>query len=180
MILIYGKSGSGKDTIAKEISKYGYKPVVLYTTRPKRDNEINGIDYYFVNNDVFKQYSKNNLFLWETQYNTTFGIWKYACPKKIDMESVMVVNPTSLQYMKFAKWAHPVCFYLKADTTEIRKRLLNRGDNPDEIDRRIRSDNEDFENVLHLADYVIDNNGDRTISDIAQKIIKIYEVLKEK
>ena len=34
--VLIGESGSGKDTIAKELSKLGYKQVISYTTRPPR------------------------------------------------------------------------------------------------------------------------------------------------
>lgn len=49
VIAICGKSGSGKDTIMKEILKRypnSFKPIVSYTTRPRRENEIEGIDYH--------------------------------------------------------------------------------------------------------------------------------------
>ena len=49
MICLIGKTASGKDTIAKElVNKYGYKRIVTYTTRPIRDGEKEGVNYYYI------------------------------------------------------------------------------------------------------------------------------------
>ena len=55
---LMGKSSSGKDTIFKEISnikELKLNPIVLYTTRPKRTNETNGVEYFFINEDKLEQ-----------------------------------------------------------------------------------------------------------------------------
>lgn len=78
---IMGKSSSGKDTIFRllcEENTYGLKEVVSYTTRPKRSNETNGVEYYFID--------KNELDTWNTEgkviesrcYNTIHGDWYYS------------------------------------------------------------------------------------------------------
>ncbi len=48
MLLLVGKSASGKDTIQKELIKMGMKAVVSYTTRSPRKGEIDGIAYHFI------------------------------------------------------------------------------------------------------------------------------------
>ncbi len=51
---IMGKSGSGKDTILKEINKVedlNLKTIVTYTTRPKRNNETDGVEYFFIDKE---------------------------------------------------------------------------------------------------------------------------------
>ena len=56
---IIGKSSSGKDTvfkILKEDKELDLKGVVLYTTRPKRDSEINGVEYYFIKEEQLRKY----------------------------------------------------------------------------------------------------------------------------
>ena len=52
---LMGKSSSGKDTVfklLKEDKELKLKPVIPYTTRPKRNNEINGVEYYFINEEI--------------------------------------------------------------------------------------------------------------------------------
>jgi guanylate kinase len=47
-IIIVGKGGSGKDHMRKKLEEAGFRYCVSHTTRPPRDEEINGKDYYFI------------------------------------------------------------------------------------------------------------------------------------
>jgi len=63
LIVFSAPSGCGKDTVVRELNKkddFAYS--VSMTSRPKRQGEISGKDYYFVTTDVFKQMIKNNEF----------------------------------------------------------------------------------------------------------------------
>lgn len=53
MIILIGKSGSGKDAILRELQKHGFTKITTVTTRPPRHNEINGRSYIFTIIDVF-------------------------------------------------------------------------------------------------------------------------------
>ena len=49
LITITGPSGAGKDTVARMLSELGgYKVLCSYTTRPKREGEIDGVEHHFV------------------------------------------------------------------------------------------------------------------------------------
>lgn len=49
LITITGPSGAGKDTVARMLSEMGgYKVLCSYTTRPKREGEIEGVEHHFV------------------------------------------------------------------------------------------------------------------------------------
>ena len=49
LITITGPSGAGKDTVARMLSEMGgYQVLCSYTTRPKREGEIDGVEHYFV------------------------------------------------------------------------------------------------------------------------------------
>lgn len=59
IIAFVGESGSGKTTIAQMLEKYNLFPsLVSYTTRPIRDNEINGVDHYFVSENIMPERDK--------------------------------------------------------------------------------------------------------------------------
>ena len=59
IIAVVGKSGSGKTTLTKEIDKFlGIESLVSYTTRPKRNEEINGIDHWFVDESEIPTYNE--------------------------------------------------------------------------------------------------------------------------
>lgn len=56
LVCICGPSGTGKTAIGRTLeSTYGWQPVVSHTTRPKRPNEIDGVDYRFVDERFFKE-----------------------------------------------------------------------------------------------------------------------------
>ena len=56
MVILASPSGAGKTSLVKEISsKNNYSISISHTTRKPRSNEINGIDYYFVKQEEFKE-----------------------------------------------------------------------------------------------------------------------------
>lgn len=86
MIHIFiGKSGSGKDTFLKRAISDGLKPVVSYTTRPIRVNEVDGIDYIFVTPDRFHDLEDSGRIAEARSYNTLVDgkpdTWYYGSPK---------------------------------------------------------------------------------------------------
>ena len=78
---LMGKSSSGKDTIFKEISnkkELRLNPIVLYTTRPKRTNETNGVEYFFINEDKLEQFKDQGKIIECRKYDTVHGPWYYS------------------------------------------------------------------------------------------------------
>lgn len=77
---IMGKSASGKDTICnKIITEYPeIKSIILYTTRPKRNDEIHGKQYYFINMEKLLEFEKGGKVIEKRVYNTIYGEWVYA------------------------------------------------------------------------------------------------------
>lgn len=77
---LVGKSASGKDTLFKEIlaqKEETLVPVIPYTTRPKRSNEDEGVDYHFATEADLERFRAEGRVIEERQYNTTQGIWRY-------------------------------------------------------------------------------------------------------
>lgn len=75
---IIGKSASGKDTMySRIVSELGLLPIVLYTTRPLRDNETEGVEYHFVDNERFREMEGNGLVIESRTYSTCHGEWTY-------------------------------------------------------------------------------------------------------
>ena len=75
-----GKSSSGKDTLYKEELKAlpKLKTLVLYTTRPIREGEQEGIEYHFVTDEELERFEKAGKIIEERTYDTVYGAWKYA------------------------------------------------------------------------------------------------------
>ncbi len=75
---IMGKSSSGKDSIYKEIVKDSrIEPLVIYTTRPMRENEQEGREYHFVDRGTFEKMKSAGSVIESRTYNTKHGEWTY-------------------------------------------------------------------------------------------------------
>lgn len=76
---IMGKSSSGKDSIYKEILKRSeaLNTVTLYTTRPIREGEVDGVEYFFVEEERCKEICDQGKVIELRSYDTIHGIWKY-------------------------------------------------------------------------------------------------------
>ena len=76
---LMGKSASGKDTIYKKVKEQmpELKTIVIYTTRPIREGELNGREYHFVDDDKLKELQEAGKVIELREYNTVHGIWRY-------------------------------------------------------------------------------------------------------
>lgn len=74
-----GKSASGKDTIFKTIQEKmpQLKTIVIYTTRPIREGETEGIEYHFVSEKELEEFQKSGKVIELRAYDTIHGIWNY-------------------------------------------------------------------------------------------------------
>lgn len=76
---IMGKSSSGKDTIYKKLRERmpQLKTITLYTTRPVRAGERDGVEYYFVDEDRLAEMESKGCVIEVRAYDTKCGVWKY-------------------------------------------------------------------------------------------------------
>ena len=76
---IMGKSSSGKDTIYKKIREKlpQLKRITPYTTRPIREGETDGVEYFFVDEERLNELKKKERVIEVRSYNTKCGIWTY-------------------------------------------------------------------------------------------------------
>ena len=76
---VMGKSAAGKDTIYKELVRRfpEYGTVRMYTTRPIRDGEQEGVEYYFTDEARLKKLESQGKVIECRTYDTVFGPWSY-------------------------------------------------------------------------------------------------------
>jgi guanylate kinase len=95
LIVVSAPSGSGKTTIVKAIlAKY---PTMLFsvsaTTRPKRENEVDGKDHFFLSRPEFEQrIKKNELVEWEEIYGNLYGTLKSEIEKALTSGKAMLFD----------------------------------------------------------------------------------------
>ena len=86
---ICGKSSSGKDTVYKRLladESLKLNQLVTYTTRPIREGEVNGREYFFIDEAQAIKLHEEGKIVESRAYNTVFGIWKYMTVDDGDIE----------------------------------------------------------------------------------------------
>jgi guanylate kinase len=162
---IMGKSASGKDKIYSRLAEneqLDLKKLILYTTRPIRDGEENGKQYYFVDDKKFKEIKEKGALIEAREYQTVYGIWTYftADDGQIDLQNSDYIGIGTLEsYLKLKKYygEQGVCpVYIEVEDGERLARALkreNKQETPkyEEMCRRFLADQSDFseENIQH-------------------------------
>ena len=190
---LMGKSSSGKDTIFKEINNdkdLDLKPIISYTTRPKRINETNGVEYFFINKDELNEFEKQNKVIEKRVYHTVHGDWFYGTINdgQIDLDKNNYMLITTLDSYKSLRdyfgddKVFP--FYIDIEDGIRLERALEREkmqDKPnyDELCRRFLADNKDFsaENLSNLGinKFYINENLQKCINDIKKDILNLIQ-----
>jgi len=150
---LIGKTCSGKDTALKQLIKLGYDSITKYTTRPIRENEIDGVDYNFITD---KEYLTCPIdFVVQRLYNT----WFYGVdPKDLnsELDQFIIIDPSGYRELKETFGDHHVTgLYLDVPQEVRLLRGLNRKDNVEELFRRLQADEKDFEGFEKEVDHVI-------------------------
>ena len=161
--------------MVKKLVEKGYSRIVRYTTRPKRKSEQQEIAYHFISDEEFKQKIEEGFFAEYKTYNTEFGVWYYGTAlddlENADDKSVIILTPDGYRDVVNKLSKKPIAIYIYANNTTIKKRLLKRGDNPNEAQRRLDHDNEDFNGIENEVDRIIYNNDGTNINEVVQKIL---------
>ncbi|MCR4739405.1 MAG: guanylate kinase [Lachnospiraceae bacterium] len=155
---IIGKSSSGKDTIYKRLLKdesLDLNSVVLYTTRPKRDGETDGVTYHFTDEEGFLKLREEGLIVEDRAYETMHGLWRYFTVKddSIDLENkdylTIGVLSSYVSTRDYFGKDRVIPIYIEVDDGIRLERALKRELKPEnrkfaEMCRRFLSDTEDF------------------------------------
>lgn len=160
IIYIVGKSSVGKDTIYKRLKEeIDVKPYVLYTTRPIRTGEEDGVNYYFLKQQEMEGYINQNKekVIEYRVYNTIYGPWAYATiadeqfesEKDLLMEGTLESYNAVKEYFKNKEGVNVIPIYIEVDDGIRLERALKREmeqENPkyEELCRRFLADSKDF------------------------------------
>lgn len=138
-IIIVGKGGSGKDYLRKKLQAKGFKYGISCTSRPPRPTEKDGVDYKFTSTEFFEKYPQ---YFYEV---VKFNGWYYGTLNRDFKESdVFIMTPGGISKLKPEDREKALVIYLNPDKEVIAKRLSERNDLDDAIQRRMAADEEDF------------------------------------
>ncbi len=158
LFCMMGKSASGKDTIYKHLVadvSLGLKTVIPYTTRPIREGEAEGVEYWFVDETQFELLKAQGKIIEDRCYMTVHGPWRYFMVDdgQIDFsKGSFIVIGTPESYLKIRAYYgkdRVVPLYIDVEDGLRLSRALARErqrTHPDyaEMCRRFLADSEDF------------------------------------
>lgn len=140
-IVLVGKAASGKDHLRKKIESRGFKYAVSYTTRPQREGEVHGKDYYFISEDEAKVLIESGFFY---EY-VIFNGWIYGTSvTQFFSDDLFIMTPKGIHEIKPEDRLESFVIYLDIPSNVRIKRLNKRHMPGDSVKRRIEADELDF------------------------------------
>lgn len=178
IIALFGKSASGKDTIQNYMCK-NYKDthkIISYTTRPPRINEVDGRDYFFINQNSFYEKILNNKILESTVFNNWFygtSIDQFRYGKiNIGVFNIRgVYNLLNRQDSILKNYEIIPIMVLCPDKTRLLRSLARDDSVCSEICRRFLTDEKDFLKIPF--EYKTVNNNDVNIKEVCGRVAGI-------
>lgn len=177
LVILSGVSGAGKDTIKKELIKRREDVITLpsYTSREMRPGESEGEQYHFISKEEFEQKIKNGDFYeYDLHHGNYYGTSRKLMNEKLQEGKIIVkdieVNGTENLLKLLGNDTKIVTIFLRVEKEELKRRLIERGDNISDIEVRLgRMDYE--ESKLNIYDYVIKNDDFEKTVQIITAII---------
>jgi guanylate kinase len=164
LIVLSGPSGVGKGTVRKELFKQpdtNYEYSISITTRPPREGEVDGVDYFFKTREEFERMIEEEKLL---EYAEFVGNY-YGTPLDYVNETLDAGRDVFLEIevQGAAQIREKVpealfIFLAPPSLSELERRLIERGTESEEIiKKRIETAKEELE-MMKLYDYVVEND----------------------
>lgn len=163
LLVISGPSGVGKGTVLHDLMNTQTNLVysVSATTRKKRDGEIEGVSYFYLNHDEFEQMIEEDKFLeYAHVHNNYYGTPKEFVEKKINEGKIVILEIDVQGALNIKKNTDNGVFIFLAPPSlnELRRRIVGRGTETDE-DIKIRMNNAKKElEYIKDYDYIVVND----------------------
>jgi guanylate kinase len=162
-IVLSGLSGVGKDTVLEGLSKSRFPLVISVsaTTRARRSNEVDGVNYRFVSKDAFQKLIDNDELLeWANVYGNLYGIPKEPVRKALKSGKDVIVK-IDVQGAATIKKICPravFIFLVTPHLEELEKRLKQRRtETAAELELRLKTAIEEL-TQMSMFDYVVVNH----------------------
>ncbi len=177
LIIISGTTCAGKGTVIKKLLE-SHNDIVLsvsYTSRPKREHEVNGVDYYFVTAEEFEEKIANGDFLEyaKVQYGSYYGTPKKEVVEQLETGKDVILE-IDVQGAKQIKEKYPetvLIFIMAPSMEEVKRRIKMRGDeNNEQIISRFKVAYNEI-NQVNNYNYVVVND------DLEEAVRKVESIL---
>ena len=188
---VMGKSSSGKDTVYKKLKEQykEFRLIVPYTTRPIREGEKDGVEYYFVDPEQFRAMKEDGKVIESRSYNTKCGIWTYftADDGQIDLSAAdYLLIGTLVSYQALREYFGEeaiVPVYLEVEDGPRLARALERERRQEkpkyaEMCRRFLADEEDFSEENLIKSGITERFGNEDFTECLNKIQRYIEEIR--
>ena len=184
LVVLSGPSGAGKDAVLDEMARRGhaFHRVVTCTTRPPRDNERDGVDYFFVTDAQFDELIATNGLL---EHAVVYG-HRSGVPRQQVVEQLRggldVYVRTDVQGAATIKRLAPgavLVFIAPSSLDELEQRIRARGsDDEERIQRRLRTAHDEMARRGEF-EYVIVNEPGRLEATV-DRLLEVLDVERMK
>ena len=166
IILLVGASGSGKTTLGKKLEANGIKQLVSFTTRQAREGEIEGMDYYFVDKSNVEHFDLAEISHYGGNH---YGLFKREVKIGLEMnEHVYFITDTNGAKQMVEMYPDDTEYFWIDTTLETMvKRMRNRGDNEEQILKRIEHaiDNNETQMPDNIDANIFTLDSENTVED---------------
>jgi guanylate kinase len=153
-VILVGKAASGKDYARKMLQSKGFSYAVSYTTRPPREGEIDGEDYFFKSVEEFQSMIEAG----EFYEHVVFNNWYYGTTvKQFYEDDVFIMTPYGVSKLKQDDRKKTWIIFFDIEESVRKERLSVRSD-ADTVERRLKADEQDFENFTDFDLRITNHN----------------------
>lgn len=176
LFVVSGPSGVGKGTLCNLLLKRmdNLHISISVTSRPKRGNEQDGVNYYFTTAEEFEEKIKRNEFLeWAKVYNNYYGTPKSVVEEKLEQgcDVLLEIDVQGAMQVKQNMPDGVFIFIMPPAYEELEKRIMKRGtDTQESIKLRLKQAQEELK-ASSFYDYVIIND------DLESAVVKLQAVI---
>jgi guanylate kinase len=190
-VILSSPSGGGKTTIKKEIISKSdlFDFSITCTTRPKRKEEIDGKDYYFVSDKDFERMIKNDeLIEWAYVHNHRYGTPKSSVMKIVDSGKfpIMTIDVVGAMNVKKIMPNSVLIFVIPPDFNMLVERLKNRGDLISDINIRMNTALKEMDFAEKFDYLVLNEKLEDTVNSVinivlseTQRVFRNQNILKD-
>lgn len=177
LFVISGSSGVGKGTVIQKLMKKNpdFKLSISYTTRKKREGEIEGVNYFYVDKENFKKSIENNEFLEWAEFSENFYGTKKKYVEKVLNQGQNLILEIETQGAMQVKQKMPeavLIFILPPSYEDLENRLRGRNTESEEaIAKRLDFVQLEIKNSEKFDYKVVNDKVESAVSEI-ERIIK--------
>lgn len=189
MIVFMGKAGAGKDSLMQQVLKLlaekniisEVHEIVSCTSRPIRENEAHGVNYYYYHPDDFAMKIINDEMLEFTNFNNWWYGTSYDSVRSDGIVNIGVFNPSGVRQLLDRPDCDVTVYWVTTSDKQRLYRQLSREESPDvkEIIRRFNADQEDFADIDFDYTEVVNETFDDFYANAEQIACQIESMIAQ-